>query len=142
MNIHNLHAHRLATAYRNAGTTHTSKAEGEAAAQAVRPVGLPPQKDRAEFSEAPKPKALQHKLQSHEVNFARKALESLPGLSEERKAEIESRLASGEYSREQVIKHIVQGLIQEFKGQPDTMPPTTQPPASEPPATLPPSTEA
>lgn len=142
MNIYNLHASRLASAARHTGTGHASKAEGGVATEAVLPVSLPPQKDRAEFSEAPKLKVLQHKLQSHEVDFARKALESLPGLSEERKAEIESRLASGEYTREQVIKHIVQGLIQEFKGQPSTMPPTTEPPTSEPPATMPPVAES
>ena len=91
----------------------------ESGAPASHPSGAPsarPQ-DRIELSDVVRGR-LPNTQRGREIAFARKALQELPPLSEERLAKIQDRMESGFYSRTDVLQKVADRLAGEAAGEP------------------------
>lgn len=71
--------------------------------------------DRVEISDKAR-SALAEARQSEELSFARKALDNVPSLSEERIAELKDRIQSGHYQQPDVLGEIAKGAASELSG--------------------------
>ncbi len=79
--------------------------------------------DRIELSDVVRGR-LPHTRKGREIAFARKALDALPSLSEERMAKIRERMDNGFYARPEVMHKVAGRLADEMQGfppQPDDL---------------------
>ena len=114
MNIRNLNASIAHTEYAKAGTA--ARVNGPEAVEATQQAGqrqAPQAEDRLELSDAARAAHGERQQQVSDLAQAREALDSLPGLSEERAAQIRTRLEEGYYTRPEVASRIAERLTAE-----------------------------
>ncbi len=78
--------------------------------QATRP-GQPASSDRVELSEAARTAQAEAVAQQREIDFARRAMLSIPPLSQDRAEDILQRLQEGFYSQPEVLEQIAGRMI-------------------------------
>lgn len=141
MDIRNIAASGLqgATPIQPASPGEAGKTEAGAPARQTSAAPPSPPRDRIELSDVVRGR-LPNTERGREIAFARKALQELPPMSEERLAKIRDRMESGFYSRPEVLRKVAGRLADEVKGEP---PPADDlyPPDSEIDATYPPAVE-
>jgi len=87
---------------------------GSEQTKAIQPVA--PVRDRVEISDAARAAAAEHE-KSQQLEFAKKALHSLPPLSAERAADIQKRIEEGYYSQPDVVKKIAEKAVPDLTGK-------------------------
>ncbi len=142
MNIRNIAASGLngAPPIQPTSPAETGKTETGAPAGQTHTAPPAPPQDRIELSDVVRGR-LPNTARGREIAFARKALQELPPLSEERLAKIRDRMESGFYTRPDVLLKVADRLAGEITGEP---PPTDDlyPPDLESEDTYPPSVES
>ncbi|WP_457651517.1 hypothetical protein [Rhodocaloribacter sp.] len=152
MDIRNIAASGLQGAKPLQPTSPGEAGKTDAGAPARQTSAAPPSppRDRIELSDVVRGR-LPNSERGREIAFARKALQELPPMSEERLAKIRDRMESGFYSRPEVLHKVAGRLADEVKGEPpqvdDIYPPTVEtdevyPPTVETDTTSPPTVES
>ncbi|MDT0632353.1 hypothetical protein RQM47_11770 [Rubrivirga sp. S365] len=74
--------------------------------------------DRVELSDAARAQQAEASAHQAEVDAARRALHARPGLSDERLAELQQRVADGHYDRPEVVDATAARLAGDLRGEP------------------------